>query len=138
MFIYLVCAASYGSSGHCLQRGRLSFAGWIPFASRSALCSERQQAQSRSGRQQSRSGRQQQREDKKRGCKPEDVLRKGLKPQSKGDNADGSRQDAHNNAAAPVLRSSSEDKSLETACEERRKCGDLFLLLHLLEPLRVV
>ena len=57
------------------------------------------------------------------------------KPKSKGDNADGSRQDAQNNAAAPVLRSSWEARSLQTACDARRECGDLFLLLHLLEPL---
>ncbi|CAK0814408.1 unnamed protein product, partial [Prorocentrum cordatum] len=92
----------------------------------------RQQQQSRAGRQQER---QQERQDQKRGCKPEEVLRQGRKPKSKGDNADGSRQDAQNNAAAPVLRSSREAKSLQAACDARRECGDLFLLLHLLEPL---
>ena len=93
----------------------------------------RQQPQSRAGRQQSRAGRQQ--EDKQRGCKPEELLRQGRKPKSKGDNADGSRQDAQNNAAAPVLRSSMEARCLQAACDARRECGDLFLLLHLLEPL---
>ncbi|CAK0795192.1 unnamed protein product, partial [Prorocentrum cordatum] len=94
----------------------------------------RQQLQCRYGRQggRSRAGRQQ--EDKQSDCKPEEVLRQGRKPKSKGDN-DGSRQIAQNNAAAPVVRSSKEAKSLQTACDARRECGDLFLLLHLLEPL---
>ncbi|CAK0862279.1 unnamed protein product, partial [Prorocentrum cordatum] len=126
-------------------RGKQSAAGRQQSrAGRQQSRAGRQQQQSRAGRQQSRAGRQQQqsragrqqaREDQKRGCKPEEVLRQGRKPKSKGDNADGSRQDAQNNAAAPVLRSSREAKSLQTASEERRLCGDLFLLLHLLEPL---
>ncbi|CAK0895070.1 unnamed protein product, partial [Prorocentrum cordatum] len=112
-------------------RGKQSVAGRRDGRSRAG----RQQQQSRAGRQQqqSRAGRQQ--EDKQRGCKPEETLRQGRRPKSKGDNADGSRQDAQNNAAAPVLRSGREAKSLQAAGEERRKCGDLFLLLHLLEPL---
>ncbi|CAK0792583.1 unnamed protein product, partial [Prorocentrum cordatum] len=112
--------------------------------SRAGRQQERQQSragrqQSRAGRQQerqqSRAGRQQSRDDQKRGCRPEEVLRQGRKLKSKGDNADGSRHDAQNNAAAPVLRSSREAKSLQAACDARRECGDLFLLLHLLEPL---
>ncbi|CAK0838914.1 unnamed protein product [Prorocentrum cordatum] len=102
----------------------------------------RRDGRSRAGRQQHRAGRQdgrsragRQQEDKQRGCKPEEVLRQGRKPKSKGDNADGSRQDAQNNAAAQVKRSSREAKCLQTACDARRECGDLFLLLHLLEPL---
>ncbi|CAK0911448.1 unnamed protein product, partial [Prorocentrum cordatum] len=91
----------------------------------------RQQSRNQAGRQQGRDGRQGQ----KRGCRPEEVLRQGRKPKSKGDNADGSRQDAQNNSAAPVLRSSRGAKSLQAACDARRECGDLFLLLHLLEPL---
>ncbi|CAK0817607.1 unnamed protein product, partial [Prorocentrum cordatum] len=105
--------------------------------SRAGRQQERQQ--SRAGRQQSRAGRQQERQqsrdDQKRGCRPEEVLRQGRKPKSKGDDADGSRQDAQNNAAAPVLRSSRGAKSLQAACDARRECGDLFLLLHMLEPL---
>ncbi|CAK0847613.1 unnamed protein product, partial [Prorocentrum cordatum] len=96
--------------------------------SRAGRQQERQQ--SRAGRQQNRGGRQ----DQKRGCKPEEVLRQGQRPKSKGDNADGSWQDAQNNAAALVLRSR-EAKGLQAACDARRECGDLFLLLHLLEPL---
>ncbi|CAK0841403.1 unnamed protein product, partial [Prorocentrum cordatum] len=126
-------------------RGKQSAAGRQQSrAGRQQSRAGRQQQQSRAGSQQSRAGRRQQqsragrqqaREDQKRGCKPEEVLRQGRKPKSKCDNADGSRQDSQNNAAAPVLRSSREAKSLQTASEERRLCGDLFLLLHLLEPL---
>ena len=71
---------------------------------------------------------------KSKGRMPEEILRQGRKPKSKGDNADGSRQDALNNAAAPVLRNSRKAKGLQAACDARRECGDLFLLLHLLEP----
>ncbi|CAK0862670.1 unnamed protein product [Prorocentrum cordatum] len=72
---------------------------------------------------------------KERGCKPVEVLRHARKPKSKGNNADVSRQDAQNHSAALAPRSSRGAKSSQAACEARRDCGDLFLLLHLLELL---
>ncbi|CAK0850189.1 unnamed protein product, partial [Prorocentrum cordatum] len=135
-----------GGAKRLRLRGKQSVAGRRDGRSRAGRQQSRagrHQQQSRAGKQQSRDGRQQSRDgrqqgDKQRGCKPEEVLRQGRKPKSKGDNADGSRQGAQNNAAAPVLRSSREAKSLQAACDARRECGDLFLLLHLLEPLAAI
>ena len=55
-------------------------------------------------------------------------------PYCKGDNADGSRKDAHNNRSNPVQRSIQELRVLACAEVDRREYGDLFLLLQLLEP----
>ena len=50
------------------------------------------------------------------------------------DNLDGTRQDAHANLYNPVLDSHLEEKKRYTACAQRIKYGDIFLLLHLLSP----
>ena len=50
------------------------------------------------------------------------------------DNLDGTRQDAQANLYNPVLESHLEEKQRYTACAQRIKYGDIFLLLHLLAP----
>ena len=54
-----------------------------------------------------------------------------------GDNLDGMRQDAQANLYNPVLESHLEEQKRSAACEQRIRYGDIFLLLHLLEPLGV-
>ena len=55
-------------------------------------------------------------------------------PVCKGDNADGTRKDAHNNRSNPVEGSIEDLRVLARAEADRREYGDLFLLIHLLEP----
>jgi hypothetical protein len=50
------------------------------------------------------------------------------------DNMDGTRQDPQANLHNPVLESHVEEQNRVSACEQRIKYGDIFLLLHLLEP----
>ena len=50
------------------------------------------------------------------------------------DNLDGTRQDAQANLYNPVLESHLEEEKRSAACEQRIKYGDIFLLLHLLDP----
>ena len=50
------------------------------------------------------------------------------------DNLGGTRQDAQANLYNPVLESHLEEKQRYTACAQRIKYGDIFLLLHLLGP----
>ena len=54
------------------------------------------------------------------------------------DNNDGTRQDAQANLYNPVLESLLEEKKRADACEQRVRHGDIFLLLHLLDPLLIV
>ena len=54
------------------------------------------------------------------------------------DNNDGTRQDAQANLYNPVLESLLEEKKRADACEQRKRHGDIFLLLHLLDPLLIV
>ena len=74
------------------------------------------------GRKQDRSERQQ-----------EDLRRMRSRPLAS-DNLDGTRQDMQANLHNPVLDSVHEIKKRSLACDQRSLYGDVFLLLHLLDP----
>ena len=65
--------------------------------------------------------------------KKEDPLQMRSRPAAN-DNLDGTRQDAQANLYNPVLESYLEEQMRSTACEQRIRYGDIFLLLHLLAP----
>ena len=50
------------------------------------------------------------------------------------DNLDGARQDAQANLCNPVIDSYMEERKRALACEQRIRYGNIFLLLHLLDP----
>ena len=89
----------------------------------------KQDKRDRAGRKQDRAGRKRDRSERLH----EDLRRMRSRPVAS-DNQDGTRQDLQANLYNPVCESHIEEEMRSAACEQRIRYGDLFLLLHLLDP----